>query len=292
MYIGSIPDYCMGISDTLYVLDSRQRVVHAVTLYGERLFAFGGHGQGPGEFESPRAIAFDGRSVYVADWSLLRLTQFSATGEYLRTITLPAQVWSLAVVDGTIYAAGATYSNAALWRITLAQEPQVSPFLRLGEGPLAEYEWPGPAGRRFITSHGALLFFSLPSHNNVVVIDPSAGQSDWKVLAPVGPTLREHRRQFEVALRELQQRGGNSGWAPFRRVVPLSADKLMLEMTLTIDGVMTGVGVVVSSQTGEETGEWVIPKDPRSLTPRLLGETHIGWVDAENAQLVVYIRPW
>lgn len=62
----------------LYVMDSKKRTIHKFTLQGEWLLALGEHGEGPGEFISPSALAFFGEDLWVLDRALARVTLFKS----------------------------------------------------------------------------------------------------------------------------------------------------------------------------------------------------------------------
>lgn len=66
---------------TWYLLDQAQRRVHRIGLTGEHLGSFGTRGEGPGEFQSPKAIAVHGDTIVVADENVVRL--FSPGGHHL-----------------------------------------------------------------------------------------------------------------------------------------------------------------------------------------------------------------
>lgn len=97
--IGSVDDPVVGFSrirvvrvshrGDVYVLDGSAREVRVFSSDGERLRAFGGQGEGPGEFSLPTNMGLLGDTLWVSDLSGQRITWFGPGGEVL--FTTPAR---------------------------------------------------------------------------------------------------------------------------------------------------------------------------------------------------------
>jgi hypothetical protein len=91
-----------------YILDAPARDVKVFTRTGEPVRVIGRPGPGPGEFRFPVGMAIEGTQLYVADDAQLRVSVFTAVGEFVRSIPLPPGTYTdLAVLDdGTLALAG------------------------------------------------------------------------------------------------------------------------------------------------------------------------------------------
>jgi hypothetical protein len=70
----------------IYVLDSGDCVVKKFGPDGRYLRQFGGRGQGPGEFQRPRAIfVSDQDKIFVGDGEAAEIEEFALSGDYLKT---------------------------------------------------------------------------------------------------------------------------------------------------------------------------------------------------------------
>jgi len=87
--LGSVSGAVEGRNGEVFVLDGVNKKVAVFDRNGSYLRAFGGAGEGPGEFRRPARIANgpDG-SIYVFDPQLKRITQFDADGKPLTQVTL------------------------------------------------------------------------------------------------------------------------------------------------------------------------------------------------------------
>ena len=75
---------------------------------GKRIHEWGGPGAGPGRFNVPHGLAYDGKAVlFVADRNAGRLQRFDLTGRYLGEWTNLGRVGSLQFVNGVLWAATA-----------------------------------------------------------------------------------------------------------------------------------------------------------------------------------------
>ncbi|HUK33761.1 MAG TPA: hypothetical protein VLV86_07620 [Vicinamibacterales bacterium] len=76
------------------------------TAAGERVRAWGGRGEGHGQFRVPHGLAYDGSSVlFVADRDNSRLQRFDLTGRYLGEWTHLGRVGAIAFDKGALWAA-------------------------------------------------------------------------------------------------------------------------------------------------------------------------------------------
>jgi len=75
----------VGPGDTIYALDRGDKRVKAYDPGGRYLRAFGGEGDGPGEFQGPDLLTFVAGQLVVYDWRARRLTYFGLDGTVQRT---------------------------------------------------------------------------------------------------------------------------------------------------------------------------------------------------------------
>jgi len=108
--LGSVNGAVEGRNGEVFVLDPVNKKVAVFDRNGVYLHAFGGDGEGPGEFRRPSRITNgpDG-SIYVWDPQLKRVSQFSADGKNLSQRTLPT-------VPNTV---GFTVANNRAWFVRL-----------------------------------------------------------------------------------------------------------------------------------------------------------------------------
>ena len=72
---------------------------------GKRVHQWGEHGKGPGEFDTPHGIAFDGRNtLFVADRGNNRIQRFDLEGKFLGQWTHIGKPYSLRYMRGKLYA--------------------------------------------------------------------------------------------------------------------------------------------------------------------------------------------
>ena len=97
---GNIGEVVFDQAGQLYVLDHHVDSIYVVGPDGEYRRAFGGRGDGPGEFRHAAefAVMRDG-SVVVSDWGYSAYQVFDASGAYERRISW-AQPWAVAVSAG------------------------------------------------------------------------------------------------------------------------------------------------------------------------------------------------
>lgn len=102
----------------IYVYDIRERKVRRITPDGEYLEDIGTVGQGPGEFQNPRAIWIDDRTgkLYVVDF--LRIHVFDKQGTFIKPIHLQKMFTEIYVdYDGNIWAKGFDMNESGRFHI-------------------------------------------------------------------------------------------------------------------------------------------------------------------------------
>lgn len=81
---GRIADLEMGHDGSVYVLDGMNRTIHVFDTTGSLLHSFGQQGQGPGELESPSALAWGPEgNLWVVDPGNGRFTVFETSGKFV-----------------------------------------------------------------------------------------------------------------------------------------------------------------------------------------------------------------
>ena len=84
------------------------------TAAGERVRAWGGRGEGHGQFRVPHGLAYDGASVlFVADRDNGRLQRFDLTGRFLGEWTDLGRVGAIAYDKGALWAATSVRASDA-----------------------------------------------------------------------------------------------------------------------------------------------------------------------------------
>lgn len=87
---GSVGDVLVHPNGTIWVGDSQLHAIRRYSSEGTYLDQVGRDGEGPGEFRSPtRMRALGDGSVVVWDTGLIRLSRFSADGEFIDSFTPP-----------------------------------------------------------------------------------------------------------------------------------------------------------------------------------------------------------
>jgi len=103
---------------TIYVYDIRERKVRRISPDGEYMEDIGTVGQGPGEFQSPRAIWIDDRTgnLYVVDF--LKIHVFDKQGIFTNVIHLQKMFTEIYVdSDGNIWAKGFDVNESGRFHI-------------------------------------------------------------------------------------------------------------------------------------------------------------------------------
>ena len=110
-------DVTFGPDGRLFISDGygNARILE-YTRDGKRLKAWGSKGTGPSQFQIPHGIAFDGKTLYVADRTNARVQRFDLDGKYLGEWTHLGRPFALKVEGGALWVAGmTTQGKAAPW---------------------------------------------------------------------------------------------------------------------------------------------------------------------------------
>jgi streptogramin lyase len=98
-------DIAFGPGGRLYISDGYGNA--RILVYdskGTRIKQWGTHGKGPGEFETPHGIAFDGKNtIYVADRGNNRVQRFDLEGKFLDEWTSVGKPYSLKFINGALW---------------------------------------------------------------------------------------------------------------------------------------------------------------------------------------------
>ena len=97
--IGSVddPDYSLTSirsaevagDGTMYTLHPAEQVVRVFAADGSLKALIGGRGGGPGEFENPGAMGWVADTLWVLDFQAYRFSQFTPTGEFIGSFSVP-----------------------------------------------------------------------------------------------------------------------------------------------------------------------------------------------------------
>jgi hypothetical protein len=104
-FFWNICDLICDDDNNLYVIDSGWNKVFKFSSRGNFISAFGGEGQGPGEFLADpsqsklRASFGNDKKIYITDTINARLTKFSKEGLFLWHFNLPKYLYDTACVD-------------------------------------------------------------------------------------------------------------------------------------------------------------------------------------------------
>ncbi|MDZ7367477.1 MAG: 6-bladed beta-propeller [candidate division KSB1 bacterium] len=99
IYVGNITYLDVTKDGRLVILDRANHTPLVFDSTGKFLNRIGKHGAGPGEFERASAVCYDDSNQiwYVADNSLLRISIFKNTGEYLRDFKIAAKIHEMRI---------------------------------------------------------------------------------------------------------------------------------------------------------------------------------------------------
>ncbi len=99
---------------------------------GKRVKVWGSAGTGPGQFQIPHGIAYEGKTLYVADRGNSRVQRFDLDGHYLGEWTNLGRPFALKV------------SGGALWVATMLAKPAILKVDLANGKILGQIESPGP----------------------------------------------------------------------------------------------------------------------------------------------------
>jgi len=159
------------------IADASERNVRLFDATGQQLAVFGGGGEGPGEFQSPRFPRFapDGE-IHVGDAQASRVEVFGADGSFRRSVRLPdfSYLYGFAVLaDGDYLVLGTGPSeNEILFRVTPTGE------VRRGFLPVALVV---PDGEREHPAWGSIRGFSLGVRGDTAFVSSSVFRGLWRV---------------------------------------------------------------------------------------------------------------
>jgi DNA-binding beta-propeller fold protein YncE len=113
-------DFC-GITDLIFISGGRLVItdgygkmrILVYTRDGKEIREWGGAGKGPGQFQVPHGLGYDGKVLFVADRQNNRIQRFDIDGHYLGE-------WTHLGTPGSL-----RYANGALWVMCRTLEPDV-----------------------------------------------------------------------------------------------------------------------------------------------------------------------
>lgn len=118
--IGSV----LGGDESVYIVDRRNKEVAQLDLTGTLIRTFGRPGGGPGEFNSPRNIAWNEDQLWISDSGHRRVSVFSISGNLIRDFMWPRiinrslgrfEVNSEGYIYSIFQAYGSDFMNQQLW---------------------------------------------------------------------------------------------------------------------------------------------------------------------------------
>jgi peptidylamidoglycolate lyase len=126
-------DIAFGPNGRLFISDGygNARILE-YTSDGKRVKVWGSAGTGPGQFQIPHGIAYEGKTLYVADRGNSRVQRFDLDGHYLGEWTNLGRPFALKVAAG------------ALWVSTMFPKPAILKVDLATGKILGQVESPGP----------------------------------------------------------------------------------------------------------------------------------------------------
>jgi phospholipase C len=103
----------IGSSGDVWAAEAGSDTVAEFSASGALLTSFGGKGSGKGELDNPDAVAVSGGTVYIADSGNGRIEEFTTSGTYAGSISVPAPTGVAVAPSGDIWVASTsdTYGN-------------------------------------------------------------------------------------------------------------------------------------------------------------------------------------
>jgi DNA-binding beta-propeller fold protein YncE len=128
-------DVTFGPAGRLFISDGygNARILE-YTADGKRVKAWGSKGTGPGQFQIPHGVAFDGKVLYVADRTNARVQRFDLEGKYLGEWTHLGRPFALKIEGGALWVALMTVEAKASPRV-LQVDPASGKILSQMEAP-------------------------------------------------------------------------------------------------------------------------------------------------------------
>lgn len=115
-------DIAFGPNGRLFISDGygNARILE-YTAAGQRVKVWGSAGTGPGQFNIPHGIAYEGKTLYVADRGNSRVQRFDLDGHYLGEWTNLGRPFALKVSGGALWVATmSTQAKPAILKVDLA----------------------------------------------------------------------------------------------------------------------------------------------------------------------------
>jgi DNA-binding beta-propeller fold protein YncE len=101
---------------------------------GKRVNMWGSSGTGPGQFQIPHGIVYDGKNLLVADRTNARIQRFDLDGRYLGEWTTLGRPFALKMNAGSLWVAGMTLDQRPTPQI-LKVDPMTGKILGQAPGP-------------------------------------------------------------------------------------------------------------------------------------------------------------
>ncbi|MBN2415209.1 6-bladed beta-propeller [bacterium] len=92
MELISLQDFAVSGDHSIYCADSGDKTIKVFASDGRFIRRFGGEGQGPGEFLFPASLTVSHEYLYVADAARRSISQFTLTGDFIRSVDIGSPV--------------------------------------------------------------------------------------------------------------------------------------------------------------------------------------------------------
>jgi len=286
-HLNRLADLTSGNGDTLYVLDAGDNQVVAFDVYGTELFRFGRGGSGPGEFSRPRAIAFSGQSVFVGDYGLSRVEEFSSRGEYIRSIKMPAQPnGGLVAYQGRLYV-GVQSQQSLVLRVPVEHPDEYVHFLTFDHPRFQEFD----GMERFRNGQVEMavgetgLIIAFPSIGGFMFVPWGISPEQCHVIEPHSELIDREWERFA----DLYERfGGAANMQLFNRVDEWLPGKILLEVRTGHAETFHAIAITVDANTGEELGPRLKPGDAHHGRLCLLKGNKLAWINWGNSTVSIF----
>jgi len=111
-----IRDYQYADDGRYYLLDLKAPFIAVYSSSGEFLFEFGNSGQGPGELLRPVRLQNASGTTVILDTNRNRISEYNASGEFVRSYTSIYSLFDIAVTADAVYAS-VIHQSAGIIRI-------------------------------------------------------------------------------------------------------------------------------------------------------------------------------